>query len=118
MSLGMPDYQGSPIYDPNGFAKLRPFGPFIDPRTFEMEPTTVRSLIIASVVFVVAMMFAGLAVVIGIQQTKASRNPWKSTYIWMIWIELGACIIIAVECMLYLTYVIRPSFYFYMSICR
>jgi hypothetical protein len=35
----------------------------------------------------------------------------------MIWIELVACIVIALECLLFLLYHIQPSFYFFMSIC-
>lgn len=35
----------------------------------------------------------------------------------MIWIELAACVIIAIECLFYLLYIIPPSFHFFMSIC-
>lgn len=113
----MPEYDGSRVYDPNGYAQLRAFGPFIDADTYEIQPTTYRTLIIASIVFGLAMCFALLATLLGIQQTKASRRPWKSVYIWMIWIELAACVVIAFECFLFLLYLIRPSLYFYMSIC-
>lgn len=64
------------------------------------------------------MTFALMAVYLAVKQTKSSRRPLKSVYVWMIWIELVACVIIAFECLLYLLYVIRPSFYFYMSICK
>ncbi|KAL1596365.1 hypothetical protein SLS60_009011 [Paraconiothyrium brasiliense] len=62
------------------------------------------------------MGFAILAAYVAIQQTKKSRRPLKSVYVWMIWIELVACVIIALECLLYLLYIIEPSFYFFMSI--
>ncbi|KAJ4352108.1 uncharacterized protein N0V89_007454 [Didymosphaeria variabile] len=62
------------------------------------------------------MGFAILATYVAIQQTKKSRRPLKSVYVWMIWVELVACVIIALECLLYLLYIIQPSFYFFMSI--
>ncbi|KAL5461611.1 hypothetical protein PMIN06_002109 [Paraphaeosphaeria minitans] len=62
------------------------------------------------------MIFAVSAAYLALQQTKNSRRPLKSVYVWMIWIELVACIIIAIECLLYLLYIIPPSFYFFMSI--
>jgi hypothetical protein len=63
------------------------------------------------------MTFAISAAYLAVQQTRNSRRPWKSVYVWMIWIELVACIIIALECLLFLLYAIQPSFYFFMSIC-
>lgn len=114
----MERYHGSGVYDPERYARLKPFGPFIDPQTFEIQPTTVRSLIIATVVFGLAIFFATTAAITAVRHTKAARDPWRSAYIWMIWTELVACIAIAVECLLYLLYVIRPSFYFFMSICK
>ena len=111
----MDKYRGSGVYDPKGYERLKPFGPFIDPHTFEIQPTTVRSLVIASVVFGLTMMFAIMAAITAARHTKAARNPWKSAYIWMIWIEILASVAIAFECLLFLIYVIRPSFYFFMS---
>ncbi|OAG02031.1 uncharacterized protein CC84DRAFT_1051733, partial [Paraphaeosphaeria sporulosa] len=71
---------------------------------------------VAGVVFGLSMCFAICAAYIALQQTKNSRRPSKSVYVWMIWIELAACVTIAIECLLYLLYVIPPSFYFFMSI--
>ncbi|CAI6310060.1 unnamed protein product [Periconia digitata] len=91
------------------------WGPFIR-QPYVIQPTTRTDLIVAGIVFGLAMFFAIIATYSGIQQTKASRNSPRSAYIWMIWIELVACIIIAILCLLYLLECIRPSFYFYMGI--
>ncbi|KAF2440021.1 hypothetical protein P171DRAFT_324955, partial [Karstenula rhodostoma CBS 690.94] len=92
------------------------FGPFLDPDTFEIMPTTYRAIIVAGIVFGLSMAFAISAAYLAVQQTRNSRRPLKSIYIWMIWIELVACIIIAIECLLYLLYIVPPSFYFFMSL--
>ena len=111
-------HDDSGIYNPDGYARLRAFGPFIDADTYVIQPTTYRDLIIGSVVFGLAIVVAILAVFLAIQQTKAAKRPLHSVYVWMIWTELAACVVIDLECLLYLLYVVRPSFYFYMSICR
>lgn len=92
------------------------WGPFIR-EDYYIQPVTYRAIIVAGLVFGLAILFAVSAAYIGFRQTKASHKPWKSAYIWMIWLELAASVVIAIECLLYLLKVIRPSFYFYMSIC-
>ncbi|KAL1644805.1 hypothetical protein SLS61_008598 [Didymella pomorum] len=91
------------------------WGPFIR-EDYYIQPVTYRAIIVAGLVFGLAILFAVSAAYIGFRQTKASHKPWKSAYIWMIWLELAASVVIAIECLLYLLKVIRPSFYFYMSI--
>ncbi|KAF2635177.1 hypothetical protein P280DRAFT_378149, partial [Massarina eburnea CBS 473.64] len=91
------------------------WGPFIK-QSYDVQTITRNDIIIAGCVFGAAMSLALLAIFMGIQQTKASRRPFKSAYIWMVWIELAACIVIAMICLLYLLKYIRPSFYFYMAI--
>lgn len=63
------------------------------------------------------MAFATSAAYLALKQTRNSRRPSRNLYVWMIWIELVACIVIALECILFLLYKIQPSFYFFMSIC-
>lgn len=92
------------------------WGPFIRD-DYYIQPVTYRAIIVAGLVFGLANLFAISAAYIALRQTKACRRPWRGAYIWMIWLELAASFVIAVECLLYLLKVIRPSFYFYMSIC-
>lgn len=92
------------------------WGPFIRD-DYYIQPVTYRAISVAGVVFGLACIFAITASIIAVKQTKACRNPWKSAYVWMVWLEIAASLVIAIECLLYLLKVIRPSFWFYMSIC-
>ncbi|KAH6644297.1 hypothetical protein C7974DRAFT_18155 [Boeremia exigua] len=91
------------------------WGPFIRDGYY-IQPVTYRAITVASLVFGLANIFAISAAVIAYRQTRACRRPLKSAYIWMIWLELAASFVIAIQCLLYLLKVIRPSFWFYMSI--
>lgn len=93
------------------------WGPFIRD-DYYIQPVTYRAITVASLVFGLAGIFAITAAIIAHRQTKACRKPLKSVYIWMIWLELAASVVIAIQCLLYLLKVIRPSFWFYMSICK
>jgi len=103
------------IHNPNpGYTA---WGPFIRD-DYYIQPLSRRSLIISSVIFGLAMCVALLAIYLAVRQTNASRTPLKSPYIWMIWLEIIACVVLAIQCICYLQMVIRPSFYFFMSICK
>lgn len=93
------------------------WGPFIHDKYY-IQPVTYRAIIVAGLVFGLANLLAILAAYIAFKQTRACRAPLRSVYIWMIWLELAASFVIGVECLLYLLKVIRPSFWFYMSICK
>jgi hypothetical protein len=93
------------------------WGPFIRD-DYYIQPVSYRDLIVAGTVFGLANIFAVSAAYIASRQTRACRKPWRSAYIWMIWLELAASVVIGIECLLYLLKVIRPSFWFYMSICK
>jgi hypothetical protein len=93
------------------------WGPFV-PESYHMQPVTYRAIVVAGIVFGLTNIFAFSAAYIAFGQTKACRSPWRSVYIWMIWLELAASIVIAIECLLHLLKIIRPSFWFYMSICK
>ncbi|KAH7409904.1 hypothetical protein DE146DRAFT_643284 [Phaeosphaeria sp. MPI-PUGE-AT-0046c] len=98
--------------DPN----FTSWGPFINHETFIIQPVSQTDFATAIVAFVIIIGFATSTAYIGYKQTTRSREPWKSAYIWMVWLEWSSCIIISVLCLLYLTRVVRPSFYFFMCI--
>lgn len=85
---------------------------------YYIQPVTYRDIMAASLVFGLANLFAVSAAYVAFRQTRACRVPWQSAYIWMIWLELAASVVINFECLLHLLKVIRPSFWFYMSICK
>jgi ABC-type spermidine/putrescine transport system permease subunit I len=95
----------------------KPWGPFIRD-DYVVMPITYRSVITAGIILGLTCLFALSAAYIASRQTKAARRPWRSVYIWMIWLEIIASLVIGIECMLYLLKIIRPSFWFYMSICK
>ncbi|EMD66824.1 hypothetical protein COCSADRAFT_35305 [Bipolaris sorokiniana ND90Pr] len=91
------------------------WGPFI-PDNYTIHPVSRSDIILASTAFGIANIFGLSAAFIGFRQTRASRQPWRNAYIWMIWLELAASVAIAVVCLLFLLRIIRPSFYMYMGI--
>jgi hypothetical protein len=93
------------------------WGPFINHDTFIIQPVTPGDLATAIVVFVIVFGFAASAAYVGYKQTKRSREPWKSAYIWMVWAEWASCLLLAILCMLFIVRAVRPSFYFFMVIC-
>ncbi|KAF1915889.1 hypothetical protein BDU57DRAFT_209823 [Ampelomyces quisqualis] len=98
--------------DPNFTA----WGPFVNPKTFIIQPVTKGDLATAIVAFFVVIVFASSAAYVGYKQTRRSREPWKSAYIWMIWLEWASCLVMGIECLMFIMRVLRPSFYFFMSI--
>ncbi|CAI6334885.1 unnamed protein product [Periconia digitata] len=91
------------------------WGPFI-PSTYKNEDITLADVVIASVVWGLTVVFSILAVYLGYGQTIGSRYPWKSIYVWLIWLELIVCFVMGLECFLHLMKIIRPSFAFYFTI--
>ncbi|KAF2014551.1 hypothetical protein BU24DRAFT_451561 [Aaosphaeria arxii CBS 175.79] len=94
--------------DPN----FKPFGPFI-PHDYVVERIRTRTVIIGCTIFAVSTIFTLSAAYIGVLQTRRIRKPWRSAYIWMIWLENIASTAISILCILHLFKIIRPSFYFY-----
>ncbi|KAF1992961.1 hypothetical protein P154DRAFT_504205 [Amniculicola lignicola CBS 123094] len=94
---------------------FKPWGPFISPN-FRNEPITVADIIIASIVFGCTIICVLVALYLGYGQTKGSRSPIRSIYVWLIWLELLASFLMGLECYLHLLKYIKPSFAFYMSI--
>ena len=92
------------------------WGPFINHETYVIQPLTDSDFITAIVAFVIVILFALSAAYTGYKQTRKARSPWKSVYLWMVWLEIASSLVIAIECLLFLVRAVRPSFYFFMSI--
>lgn len=97
--------------DPKEFnddPRFVPWGPFVSPH-FVSEPISRSDIITASVVWGLTLIAAFSAVYLGYGQTRSSRSPLRSAYVWMIWIELAVCFAMGLECYLHMLKVIRPS---------
>lgn len=87
---------------------FKPWGPLISPN-YKLEPITTADVITASVVWALTVVNVFIALWLGLKQTKASRAPLMSVYIWMIWLELLVCFIMGFECYLHILKYIAPS---------
>jgi hypothetical protein len=87
---------------------VEPWGPLISPK-YEKEGITNTDIVVASVVFFLTLVNAVIAVWLACVQTKVSRSPLRSVYVWMIWLELIVCVIMGAECYLHLLKYIPPS---------
>ncbi|KKY23084.1 hypothetical protein UCDDS831_g03209 [Diplodia seriata] len=92
-----------------------PVGPFISP-TYETEMINKGDFAAATAVFALTVIWGGICAWQGWTQTMQARNPWRSAYIWLIWLELVVSLIMAAECWIFMLRLIHPSFVFYMSI--
>lgn len=97
---------------------FKPWGPFIKKDQFVIQLTSHADLIVAGTIFATSNIFAISAALIAFRQTMQSPRPMRSHYIWMIWLEWASSVALNIECLLHLLYIVRPSFYFYMSICK
>ena len=96
---------------------FEPWGPFIG-KNFKNEDITRTDVIIVSVVWFLTLVNAGVAIWLGYKQSTSSRSPLRSVYVWMIWLELLASFTMGLECFLHVLKFIRPSFAFYVTICK
>jgi hypothetical protein len=87
---------------------FEPWGPLISPN-YVKEPINNADIIVASVVWALTLINAIIGCWLAIAQTKSSKYPRRSTYVWMIWLELGASFIMGFECYLHLMKFIKPS---------
>jgi hypothetical protein len=85
-----------------------PWGPFVSTH-FVNEPISRTDIITASVVWCLTLVAACSAIFLGYGQTRSSRSPLRSAYVWMIWIELAVCFAMGLECYLHMLKTIRPS---------
>jgi hypothetical protein len=89
---------------------FKTWGPFIG-KHYKNEPITKSDVIIAGVVWGLTLVFALLAVYLGIGQTRSSRSPLRSVYVWLIWLELLVSFLMGLECFLHLLKIVKPSMY-------
>jgi len=94
---------------------FQPWGPFISD-SYENEPITKSDIIIASVVWALTLINVIVALWLIQKQTRGSRSPLRSVYIWMIWLELIVSFVMGLESFLHLLKYIRPSFAFYFTV--
>ncbi|KAF3032747.1 hypothetical protein E8E11_003197 [Didymella keratinophila] len=94
---------------------FQPWGPLISP-TYELEPITTADIIIASTVWGLTLVNVIIGIWLAYGQSKVSRSPLRSAYVWMIWLELVISFVMGLECFLHLLKYIRPSFAFYFTI--
>ncbi|KAI4952100.1 hypothetical protein J4E91_003562 [Alternaria rosae] len=94
---------------------FQPWGPFISD-SYKNEPITKADIIIASVVWGLTLLNVILALWLIVKQTRGSRSPLRSVYVWMIWLELIVSFVMGLESFLHLLKYIRPSFAFYFTI--
>ncbi|OAL54555.1 hypothetical protein IQ07DRAFT_272625 [Pyrenochaeta sp. DS3sAY3a] len=94
---------------------FKPWGPFIG-ENFHQEPITEQNIIVASVVWGLTLINIIIAIWLIYGQTRGSRSPLRSVYVWMIWIELIVSFVMGLECYLHLLKIIRPSFPFFFTI--
>jgi hypothetical protein len=87
---------------------FQPWGPFISD-SYENEPITKSDIIIASVVWALTLINVIVALWLIQKQTRGSRSPLRSVYIWMIWLELIVSFVMGLESFLHLLKYIRPS---------
>ena len=87
-----------------------PWGPFVPANYINMKVVK-ADILIASIAGIISLICAGYATWLVYKQMISSRSPLRSMYIWMIWTELGACLIMGIICYLHLFKIIRPSMY-------
>jgi hypothetical protein len=89
-------------------SSFKPWGPLISP-TYENEHITGADITVASVVWALTLVNVGIAIWLACIQTKTSKSPLSSVYVWMIWLELATSFIMGLECFLHLLKFIPPS---------
>ena len=73
------------------------------------QAITGADIVIASVVFGLTIVNVGIAIHLGYSQTKSSKSPLRSVYVWLIWLELLVSFLMGLECYLHLMKIIRAS---------
>ncbi|KAF2087720.1 hypothetical protein K490DRAFT_23453, partial [Saccharata proteae CBS 121410] len=92
-----------------------PIGPLIGD-DYVPQPIKKSDVIIASIVWSLTLIWAGICGRQVYQQIRISRFPLRSAFVWMISIELVVCVVMGTECWLHLVEIIPPSFAFYFTI--
>jgi hypothetical protein len=87
---------------------LTPWGPFIS-SDYKHEVVTRSDVIIASVVWGLTLINALIAIYLIYFQTRGSRSPLRSIYVWMIWLELVSSFAMGMQNFLFLLKLVPPS---------
>jgi hypothetical protein len=85
-----------------------PWGPFISPN-YKTEAITKGDIVVASVVWGLTLVNVVVAIYQAWKQSRVSRSPLRSVYVWMIWLELVVSFVMGLECWLHLLKIIPPS---------
>jgi hypothetical protein len=85
-----------------------PWGPFISPN-YKSEPITKGDVVVASTVWGLTLVNVLVAIYQAWKQSRVSRSPLRSVYVWMIWLELVVSFVMGLECWLHILKVIPPS---------
>ncbi|EKG09188.1 hypothetical protein MPH_13816 [Macrophomina phaseolina MS6] len=93
----------------------RSIGPLISPN-YIPEDITKADVAISSTVWGLTLVWCGICSWQGLGQTKRARRPWKTVYIWMIWLELLVCFLMGLECWCFIIKWVHPSYAFYFTI--
>ncbi|KAF2473591.1 uncharacterized protein BDR25DRAFT_256383 [Lindgomyces ingoldianus] len=89
-------------------ANFEPWGPFVG-RHFKNQEITYTDITISSVAWAASLVCIAVAIKLAAKQSKVSRSPLRSTYVWLIWLELLANFLMGLEGYLHITKVIKPS---------
>lgn len=89
-------------------AHFEPWGPLVSPN-YKNEPINKTDIVVASVVWALTLINVAIALWQVTKQTRTSRAPLRSVYIWMIWLELTFSFIMGLESFLHLLKIIPPS---------
>ncbi|KAH0606444.1 uncharacterized protein H6S33_004105 [Morchella sextelata] len=86
------------------------------PDRYVLQEVTRTDMNIASICWGFTLGFGFLTTWEAIRQTNRARDPLRSVYIWMIWMELFVCLAFSIICWIHLDGGIIPSFAFYFCI--
>lgn len=92
-------------------------GPIISPN-YVPEDITKGDFAAATAVWGLTLVWGGICTWQSWGQTKQARNPVRSVYIWLVWLELLVSLIMGAECWIFMLRLIHPSFMFYFTICE
>lgn len=83
-------------------------GPLISPN-YIPENIDGADVAASSVVWSLSLVWCGICSWQSLAQTKQARNPYRSVYIWMIWLEQLVCFAMGLECWCFIMKWIYPS---------
>ncbi|KAI5838193.1 hypothetical protein DFP73DRAFT_566120 [Morchella snyderi] len=86
------------------------------PDNYVAQEVTKADMNIASICWGFTLGFGFLTTWEAIRQTNRARDPLRSVYIWMIWLEIFVCLAFSIICWIHIDGNIPPSFAFYFCI--